>query len=57
MRLRPGLSDGDRREAIALIRQAVAMPQWHLAGGGRYVVTGAPAVLDDLSQRDHATRW
>src|SRR3954451_2591383 len=50
VRLRPGLSDSDRREAITLIRQAVAMPQWHLSGGGRYVVTGAPAVLNDLSQ-------
>jgi hydrophobe/amphiphile efflux-3 (HAE3) family protein len=49
VRLRPGLSDSDRREAISLIRQAVAMPQWHLSGGGRYVVTGAPAVLNDLS--------
>jgi hydrophobe/amphiphile efflux-3 (HAE3) family protein len=48
VRLRPGLSDGDRREAIRLIRQAVAMPQWRLSDGG-YVVTGAPVVLDDLS--------
>jgi len=49
VRLRPGLSDDDRRAAIALIRQAVSMPQWRLAGDGTYVVTGAPVVLDDLS--------
>jgi uncharacterized protein len=49
VRLRPGLSDEDRRDAIALIRQAVTMPQWHLSDGD-YVVTGAPAVLNDLSR-------
>ncbi len=49
VRLRPGLSEDDRREAISLIRQAVGMDQWRLSGGGTYVVTGAPVVLDDLS--------
>lgn len=48
VRLRPDLSDDERREAIALIREAVAMPQWRLTGGGEYVVTGAPVVLSDL---------
>ncbi|HEU4658078.1 MAG TPA: MMPL family transporter [Capillimicrobium sp.] len=49
VRLKPGLGDDERRDAIALIRQAVAMPDWALQGGGRYVTTGAPVVLDDLS--------
>ncbi|MBX5442356.1 MAG: MMPL family transporter [Solirubrobacteraceae bacterium] len=48
VRLRPDLDDEERREAIALVREAVAMPQWRLTGGGSYVVTGAPVVLSDL---------
>ncbi len=50
VRLRPDLSAAERREAIGLIRDAAAMEQWRLAGGGRYVVTGAPVVLDDLGE-------
>ncbi|UGS37993.1 efflux RND transporter permease subunit [Capillimicrobium parvum] len=48
VRLKPGLSDDERRDAIALVRSAVAMPDWRLSGGGRYVTTGAPVVLSDL---------
>jgi hydrophobe/amphiphile efflux-3 (HAE3) family protein len=49
VRLKPDLSEQQRRDAIGLIRQAVAMPEWKLAGGGSYVTTGAPVVLTDLS--------
>ena len=42
VRLKPGLSDAERSRAIALIRDAVRMPQWKLSGGATYVVTGVP---------------
>src|SRR6478609_4633395 len=48
-RLRPDLSDSQRTQAIALIRQAVRMKDWRLRGGQQYVVTGAPVVVSDLS--------
>lgn len=48
VRLKPDLDDAARRAAIADIRAAVAMAQWRLSGGGRYVTTGAPVVLSDL---------
>jgi hypothetical protein len=49
VRLRAGLSEAESRRAIALVREAIAMPQWRLAGGGQYVVTGAPVVVNDLT--------
>jgi hydrophobe/amphiphile efflux-3 (HAE3) family protein len=50
VRLKPSLSDAERREAIALVREAVRMPQWRLEGEGMgYTVTGAPVVADDLT--------
>jgi uncharacterized protein len=50
VRLRPDLSEGRRAKAIALIRSAVAMPDWRLPNGkGTYVVTGAPVVVDQLT--------
>jgi hydrophobe/amphiphile efflux-3 (HAE3) family protein len=49
VRLKPGLSDAERTQAIALIRDAVRMPQWKLSGGATYVVTGAPVLADDLA--------
>src|SRR5918999_4233283 len=48
VRLKTGLSDDERRDAIAQIRRAVAMPQWKLDKAS-YVVTGAPVVLEDLA--------
>jgi hypothetical protein len=51
VRLRAGLSGSDRRAAIALVRRAVAMPDWRLRNGARYVVTGAPVVLNDLTTK------
>jgi uncharacterized protein len=49
VRLKPGLSDAERSRAIALIRDAVQMPQWKLSGGATYVVTGVPVLADDLA--------
>ena len=49
VRLKEDLTDDERRDAIAQIRGAVAMPDWKLEKGD-YTVTGAPVVLDDLAQ-------
>ncbi len=49
VRMRPGLSQSQRAGTIALIRQAVAMPQWRLAHGESYLVTGEPAIVADLT--------
>ncbi len=49
VRLKPGLSESRRREAIELVRGAVAMSDWRLRNGGTYVVTGAPVVVADLT--------
>jgi predicted RND superfamily exporter protein len=58
VRLRPGLTDGQRRQAVGLIEQATrtvcrrggrSAPCFALQGGGRYVVTGAPVVLAALT--------
>jgi len=49
VRLRPELTDDQRRTTIALVRKAVAMPQWRLHNHGTYTVTGAPVVVADLS--------
>jgi hydrophobe/amphiphile efflux-3 (HAE3) family protein len=48
VRLKPGLSDAQRKDAIGQIRAAVGMKDFQLRNGGRYVVTGAPVVLSDL---------
>ncbi len=50
VRLKPGLTETQRERSIALIREAVSLPRWDLPNGkGRYVVTGAPVVLADLT--------
>ena len=49
VRMRSGLSEHQRARTIALIRRAVAMPQWHLQHGGAYYVTGEPAIVADLT--------
>ena len=49
VRLKPGLSDEARDEAIALVREAVRMPQWRLERAEGYTVTGAPVVAGDLT--------
>ncbi len=49
IRMKAGLSEQQRTEAIEFVRRAVAMPDWKLENGGRYVVTGAPVVVADLT--------
>jgi hydrophobe/amphiphile efflux-3 (HAE3) family protein len=49
VRMRAGLSEAQRTRTIALIRRAVAMPQWHLQHGERYLITGEPVIVSDLT--------
>ena len=49
IRLKASLTDEQQARAISWIRQAIAMPQFRSAYGGRYTVTGVPVVLHDLS--------
>ncbi|MEA2388797.1 MAG: uncharacterized protein QOG41_1570, partial [Thermoleophilaceae bacterium] len=49
IRLKPGLSDSQRRDAIHLIRGAVHEPKFALKNKQRYVVTGIPVVVDALA--------
>jgi len=48
-RLKAGLSERQRTRTIALIREAVAMKQWHLRHGESYLVTGEPVIVADLT--------
>ena len=55
VRLRPGLSESERREAISLFREAVADPSFRLEKGRSgtqpsYVVSGVPVVFEGLAQ-------
>ncbi len=49
VRMRAGLSEAQRTRTIALIRNAVAMPQWQLQHGESYSVTGVPVIVSDLT--------
>ena len=49
VRLKPDLTEAERRRAIQLVRDAVGMKQWALKRGGSYTVTGAPVVVEDLA--------
>ncbi len=49
VRMQAGLSAAARAHTIALIGQAAAMKQWHLAHGETYLVTGEPAIVADLT--------
>ena len=49
VRMRAGLSESQRTHTIELIRQAVEMPQWKLHHGERYLVTGVPVIVSDLT--------
>jgi hydrophobe/amphiphile efflux-3 (HAE3) family protein len=51
VRMKAGLSQAQRNHTIALVREAVAMPQWHLANGEKYLVTGVPVVVSDLTSK------
>jgi uncharacterized protein len=49
VRLRPALSDSERRRAIALIEQATGEKAFQPREGARYVVTGVPVVVNGLA--------
>jgi hydrophobe/amphiphile efflux-3 (HAE3) family protein len=49
VRLKPDLTDEQRAEAVALVREAVRMPEWDMKGDATYTVTGAPVVAEDLA--------
>ena len=49
VRMRAGLSEAQRTHTIALIRRAVAMAQWQPEHGARYLVTGVPAIVAELT--------
>ena len=49
VRMKAGLSEAQRTRTIELIRQAVRMPQWRLAHGESYIVTGEPVIVSDLT--------
>ena len=49
VRMRAGLDESQRTRTIALIRQAVAMPQWRLQHGERYLITGEPVIVAELT--------
>jgi hydrophobe/amphiphile efflux-3 (HAE3) family protein len=51
VRLKPGLSDAQRKDAITQVRAATKMKDFALRNGGRYTVTGAPVVLSDLTTK------
>lgn len=54
VRLRPGLSEGQRAEAVDLVRRATADPKYQLAKG-QYFVTGAPVVMSGVEDAiEHA---
>ncbi|MEA2435697.1 MAG: uncharacterized protein QOF65_253 [Thermoleophilaceae bacterium] len=49
IRLKPTLSDSQRKAAIGLIKTAVAEPKFALKNGQSYIVTGVPVVVDSLA--------
>jgi uncharacterized protein len=51
VRLRASLSDAQQAQAISWIRQAVNMPMFRSAYGGKYTITGVPVVINDLASQ------
>src|SRR5437764_10535054 len=49
IRLKPGLSDTQVKNAIRLFKSAAAEPRFAMAGHQRYIVTGIPVVVDALA--------
>ncbi len=49
VRLKAGLGEAQRAEAIGLVRAAVAMGEFKPRNGATYTVTGAPVVVSDLA--------
>ncbi|HEY8762596.1 MAG TPA: MMPL family transporter [Solirubrobacteraceae bacterium] len=51
VRLKASLSDAQQAQAISWIRQAVRMPMFASAYGGKYLVSGEPVVVNDLAAK------
>ncbi|MFZ1993351.1 MAG: MMPL family transporter, partial [Solirubrobacteraceae bacterium] len=51
VRLRASLSDTQQAQAISWIRQAITMPMFRSAYGGKYIITGVPVVINDLASQ------
>ncbi len=49
IRMRPGLTDAERRKAIELIRTATEQRTFRPREGARYIVTGVPVVTEGLA--------
>ena len=49
IRLRPDLTGSEREQAISLFREVLGDKDFHLQGGGSYVVSGVPVVFDGLA--------
>ncbi len=49
VRMKAGLSEAQRTHTIALIRRALAMPQWRLQHGEHYLLTGQPVIVAELT--------
>ena len=49
VRMKPGLSAGQRAQTLAQIDAAVAMRQWRPQYGETYLVTGEPAIVNELT--------
>jgi predicted RND superfamily exporter protein len=49
VRLKAGLGEAQRGRTIALVRRALAMPQWRLQHGERYLLTGEPVIVSQLT--------
>jgi predicted RND superfamily exporter protein len=49
VRLKAGTSEAQRTRTIALVRRALAMPEWHLQHGEHYLLTGEPVVVSELT--------
>jgi hydrophobe/amphiphile efflux-3 (HAE3) family protein len=54
VRMKAGTDEARRARTIALIRAALKMPQWRLHYGGRYLLTGEPVIVSELT--DSITR-
>ena len=57
VRLKAGLTDAQRTDALREIRAAVAMAAWQPSNGATYTVTGAPVVVADLTASISGSMW
>ncbi|MFP5362336.1 MAG: MMPL family transporter [Thermoleophilia bacterium] len=57
VRLKAGLDDAQRADALRLVRAAVAMKEFKPRNGATYTVTGAPVVVSDLASSITGSMW